>query len=58
MVSSAGRITVTPGRVAVITVSDNTRELTAPPLWSLRRNPAWGSLQIAVVENGSTDGSA
>ena len=31
---------VTPGRVAVITVSYNTRELTALLLWSLRRRPA------------------
>ncbi len=49
---------VTPGRVAVITVSYNTRELTALLLWSLRRILAWGSLEIVVVDNGSTDGSA
>ena len=36
---------VTPGRVAVITVSYNTRELTALLLWSLRRILAWGSLR-------------
>ena len=49
---------VTPGRVAVITVSYNTRELTALLLWSLRRILTWGSLEIVVVDNGSADGSA
>ncbi len=49
---------VTPGRVAVITVSYNTRELTALLLWSLRRVLSWGSLEIVVVDNGSADGSA
>jgi glycosyltransferase involved in cell wall biosynthesis len=48
----------TPGRVAVITVSYNTRELTALLLWSLRRILAWRSLEIVVVDNGSKDGSA
>lgn len=49
---------VMPGRVAVVTVSYNTRELTALLLWSLRRVLAWESLEIVVVDNGSTDGSA
>jgi glycosyltransferase involved in cell wall biosynthesis len=49
---------VTPGRVAVITVSYNTRELTALMLWSLRRILQWESLEIVVVDNGSKDGSA
>jgi glycosyltransferase involved in cell wall biosynthesis len=48
----------TPGRVAVITVSYNTRELTALLLWSLRRILRWESLEIVVVDNSSTDGSA
>ena len=50
--------TATPGRVAVITVSYNTRELTALLLWSLRQVLAWESLEIVVVDNGSRDGSA
>jgi glycosyltransferase involved in cell wall biosynthesis len=49
---------VTPGQVAVVTVSYNTRELTALLLWSLRRILVWESLEILVVDNGSTDGSA
>ena len=49
---------VTPGRVAVVTVSYNTRELTALLLWSLRRILEWESLEIVVVDNGSKDGSA
>jgi len=49
---------VTPGRVAVVTVSFNTRELTALLLWSLRRILMWGSLDVIVVDNGSKDGSA
>lgn len=49
---------VTPGRVAVITVSYNTRELTALLLWSLRRVLAWKALEIVVVDNASKDGSA
>jgi glycosyltransferase involved in cell wall biosynthesis len=49
---------VTPGRVAVVTVSYNTRELTALLLWSLRRILRWKSLEIVVVDNGSQDGSA
>jgi glycosyltransferase involved in cell wall biosynthesis len=49
---------VTPGRVAVVTVSYNTRELTALLLWSLRRILDWESLEIVVADNGSKDGSA
>jgi glycosyltransferase involved in cell wall biosynthesis len=49
---------VIPGRVAVITVSFNTRELTALLLWSLRRILEWESLEVIVVDNGSKDGSA
>jgi len=49
---------VLPGRVAVITVSYNTRELTALLLWSLRRILTWESLEVVVVDNGSKDGSA
>ena len=48
----------TPDRVAVVTVSYNTRELTALLLWSLRRVLEWTSLEVVVVDNGSTDGSA
>jgi glycosyltransferase involved in cell wall biosynthesis len=46
------------GRVAVVTVSYNTRELTALLLWSLRRILRWEALEIVVVDNGSADGSA
>jgi glycosyltransferase involved in cell wall biosynthesis len=49
---------VTPGRVAVVSASYNTRELTALLLWSLRRILKWESLEIVVVDNGSKDGSA
>jgi glycosyltransferase involved in cell wall biosynthesis len=49
---------VTPGRVAVVTVSYNTCELTALLLWSLRRILRWKSLELVVVDNGSKDGSA
>ncbi len=45
-------------RVAVLTVSYNTRELTAFLLWSLRRVVNWPDLEIVVVDNGSRDGSA
>ena len=44
--------------MAVITVSFNTRELTELMLWSLRRILEWESLEVVVVDNGSTDGSA
>lgn len=44
--------------VAVVTVSYNTRELTAFLLWSLRRIVSWPDLEIVVVDNGSRDGSA
>ncbi|MEY9932939.1 glycosyltransferase involved in cell wall biosynthesis [Catenulispora sp. GP43] len=50
--------TVAAGRVAVVTVSYNTRELTAFLLWSLRTIVAWPDLEIVVVDNGSGDGSA
>ena len=46
------------GRVAVLTVSYNTRELTALLLWSLYRVLEWRSLEVVVVDNGSRDGSA
>jgi glycosyltransferase involved in cell wall biosynthesis len=46
------------GRVAVVTVSYNTRELTAFLLWSLRRIVNWPDLEILVVDNGSGDGSS
>jgi glycosyltransferase involved in cell wall biosynthesis len=49
---------VTPGRVAVVTISYKTRELTALLLWSLRRILDWESVEIVVVDNGSADGSA
>jgi glycosyltransferase involved in cell wall biosynthesis len=48
--------------VAVVTVSYNTRELTAFLLWSLRTIVSWPELEIVVVvvvvDNGSRDGSA
>src|ERR1700729_3473618 len=40
---------VTPGRVAVITVSYNTRELTALLLWSLRRVLEWDRSSLFTV---------
>jgi glycosyltransferase involved in cell wall biosynthesis len=45
-------------RVTALTVSYNTRELTAFLLWSLRTIVAWPELEIVVVDNGSRDGSA
>jgi glycosyltransferase involved in cell wall biosynthesis len=47
-----------PDRVAVVSVSYNTRELTGLLLWSLRRIVDWPDLDIVVVDNGSRDGSA
>jgi len=41
-----------------VTVSYNTRELTAFLLWSLRTIVSWPGLEIVVVDNGSRDGSA
>jgi GT2 family glycosyltransferase len=46
------------GSVAALTVSYNTRELTAFLLWSLRTIVSWPELEIVVVDNGSGDGSA
>jgi glycosyltransferase involved in cell wall biosynthesis len=45
-------------RVAVVSVSFNTRELTGFLLWSLRRIVDWPRLEIVIVDNGSRDGSA
>lgn len=45
-------------RVAVVSVSYNTRELTGFLLWSLRRIVNWPDLEIVIVDNGSRDGSA
>jgi glycosyltransferase involved in cell wall biosynthesis len=45
-------------RVAVVSVSYNTRELTGFLLWSLRRIVNWPGLEIVIVDNGSRDGSA
>jgi glycosyltransferase involved in cell wall biosynthesis len=44
--------------VTALTVSYNTRELTAFLLWSLRTIVSWPELEIVVVDNGSRDGSA
>jgi glycosyltransferase involved in cell wall biosynthesis len=44
--------------VTAVTVSYNTRELTAFLLWSLRTIVSWAELEIVVVDNGSGDGSA
>lgn len=40
-----------------VTVSYNTRELTAFLLWSLRTIVSWPELEGVVVDNGSRDGS-
>ena len=45
-------------RVAVVTVSYNTKELTALLLWSLYRVLDWAALDVVVVDNGSNDGSS
>src|SRR3712207_4067704 len=48
-----------PARVTAVIVSWNTRDLLLGCLNSLRDHPASGStLDIIVVDNGSTDGSA
>jgi len=47
-----------PESVTALTVSYNTRELTAFLLWSLRTIVSWPELEIVVVDNGSRDGSA
>src|SRR5579862_2898126 len=44
-------------RLAVVTVSFNTMELTALLLWSLYRVLEANDVEIVVVDNGSTDGS-
>ena len=54
----AGPGGVRRGGVAALTVSYNTRELTAFLLWSLRTIVGWPELEIVVVDNGSRDGSA
>ena len=46
------------GHVTVVTVSYNTKELTALLLWSLYRILDWRSLGVVVVDNGSDDGSS
>jgi glycosyltransferase involved in cell wall biosynthesis len=45
-------------RVAVVSVSYNTQELTGFLLWSLHRIVKWPGLEIVIVDNGSRDGSA
>lgn len=45
-------------RVTVVSVSYNTRELTALLLWSLRTVVTSQALEIVIVNNGSRDGSA
>ena len=47
-----------PERVAVVSVSYNTRELTGLLVWSLCRIVHWPGLEIVIVDNGSQDGSA
>ena len=44
-------------RVAVLTVSYNTKELTALLLWSLWRVLEARPAEVVIVDNGSTDGS-
>jgi len=44
--------------VTALTVSYNTREMTAFLVWSLRTIVSWPGLEIVVVDNGSRDGSA
>ena len=46
------------GTAAALSVSYNTRELTAFLLWSLRTIVSWPELEIVVIDNGSRDGSA
>jgi len=45
-------------RLSVIIVNVNTRDLLAACLESLTRQDVLGALELIVVENGSTDGSA
>jgi glycosyltransferase involved in cell wall biosynthesis len=45
------------GATTVVSVSFNTRELTALLLWSLHRVLAASDLSILIVDNASTDGS-
>ena len=47
-----------PQRLAVVSASYYTRELTEFLLWSLRRIVNWPGLEIVIVDNGSRDGSA
>jgi glycosyltransferase involved in cell wall biosynthesis len=46
------------GGVAILTVSYNTRELTAFLLWSLRRVLQYPDIEVVVIDNASDDGSA
>jgi GT2 family glycosyltransferase len=55
--AGAGWATPHRGRVAIVTVSYNTVELTAFLLWSLHRVLDWPLSEIVVVDNGSVDGS-
>ncbi len=56
-VLSAAIASVFP-RVSVIVVTFNNRELNRACLDSLRDRTEWPNLQVIVVDNGSTDGSA
>lgn len=50
---------VDPARIAVVTVSYNTLELTAHLLFTIHRVlPVGAVAEVVVVDNGSTDGSA